>query len=132
MFSGAVRYISNWYNNRFKTRAAALDFGHCSEAEAARIMFARDLGISVYELRSVDMRGPKAVDLLERRMASLDLELAEVARLDPAAARDLRRGCTLCKSRSRCARDLTRNIPGEVWERYCPNIGTLSALNALH
>jgi hypothetical protein len=54
--------------------------------------------MSTSELRAAARKGPKAADLLLRRMADLDLDPKEVTRVEPAAFRDLQRVCTMCKS----------------------------------
>jgi hypothetical protein len=59
------------------------------------------------------------------------LDPKEVARVEPAALRDLQRVCTLCKSHRRCAWDFAHGAPLPTWERYCPNAGTLTALNGM-
>jgi hypothetical protein len=105
------------------------DFGCCGEAEIGRM--AKDLRMSASELRAVAKKGPKAADLLLRRMADLDLDPKEVAWLEPAAFRDLQRVCTMCKSHRRCAWDFARGAPPPTWERYCPNTGTLAALDGM-
>ena len=106
-----------------------LDFGCCGEAEIERM--ARDIRMSASELRAVARKGPKAADLLQRRMAALDLDPKEVSWLEPAALRDLQRVCTMCKSHRRCAWDFARKASLSSWERYCPNTSTLEALNAM-
>jgi hypothetical protein len=105
------------------------DFGCCGEAEIERM--ARDICLSTSELCAVARKGPKAVDLLFRRMVALDLDPKEVAWLEPAAFRDLQRVCIMCKSHRRCASDFARKASLSTWERYCPNTGTLEALNAM-
>lgn len=130
MFALARRF-KNWRCSRFKVRCVSSEFNPGSEIEVARMALARDSGMSVAELRSIDMRGPRAADLLPRRMTAFHLNLEEIARRDPAVARDLRRVCVLCKSRQRCAKDLARNAPPETWEPYCANSGTLAALNVM-
>jgi len=105
------------------------DFGCCGEAEIERM--AKDVRMSVSELRAVVRKGPKAADLLLRRMAALDLDPKEVACLEPAALRDLQRVCTLCKSHRRCASDFAHDAPLSAWESYCPNADTLAALSSM-
>jgi hypothetical protein len=91
---------------------------------------ARDVRMPVSELWAVSRRGPKAADLLLRRMTALDLDPNEVSRTEPETFRDLQRLCTLCRHHRRCARDFDREAATEVWDVYCPNTGTLAALNA--
>jgi hypothetical protein len=44
--------------------------------------------------------------------------------------RDLQRTCALCLSKRRCTHDLARHPADPVWEEYCPNAMTFSALRA--
>jgi len=123
-----LRLMLAWFRARFKA-ASESDFGCCDEAEIERM--ARDIRMSASELRAVTRKGPRAADLLLRRMADLGLDPKEAARVEPAALRDLQRVCTICKSHRRCALDFTRGASPPVWDQYCPNTGTLAALNGM-
>jgi hypothetical protein len=123
-----LKSLLAWCRAWFK-RSSESDFGLCDEAEIERM--ARDIRMSAFELRAMAKKGPKAADLLLRRMADLDLDPKEVTRLEPAAFRDLQRVCTICKSHRRCAWDFARGASPPVWDRYCPNTGTLAALNGM-
>jgi hypothetical protein len=106
-----------------------LDPEYCPKEEIERM--ARDLRMPASELLSASQRGPEAADLLRRRMATLDLDQNEVFRTEPGTLRDLQRGCTMCASHRRCARDFAR-APGTLaWKNYCPNVTTLMALDAM-
>ena len=100
-----------------------------ADEELERI--ANDAGVSVTEIHKLVSRGPEAANLLLRRMSSLNLESNEVAQIEPAAFKDLKKHCALCESRRRCAKDLALNSNDPAWEDYCPNAGTLKALNGL-
>jgi hypothetical protein len=100
-----------------------------AEEEVERI--ANDAGVSVAEIHKMVERGPDAANLLLRRMAALDLDRNEVARIEPQVFQELKKNCALCDSRRRCARDFAHNSSDPVWEEYCPNAGTLLALNVL-
>jgi hypothetical protein len=108
--------------------AAAAPLGCCDEGELVRL--ARDVGLSSAELRDLARLGPGSADLLLRRMAELDLDRAEVERTQPATFHDLQRVCMLCAHHRRCLRDLSHNAADPAWERYCPNVATLKALDA--
>lgn len=101
----------------------------CAETEIERI--AKDNGLSVSEFRTLASLGPNAADLLERRMAALDLDPVEVSQTAPYTFRDLQKLCSLCKNHGRCLRDLARDPANEAWKHYCPNAETLLALDAL-
>ena len=111
------------------TGNAGSDLKCCGEEEVARI--AQDLRISAGELRSLVARGPEAAELLMHRMAALDLDPEEVSRVQGPTFQDLQRVCTMCESRRRCARDLAHDAAGPQWKDYCPNAGTLLALDAM-
>lgn len=123
-----LRSMLAWCGAWFK-RSSESDFGCCDQAEIERM--ARDIRMSASELRAVAKKGPKAADLLQRRMAALDLDPKEVAWLEPAAFRDMQRVCTMCKSHRRCAWDFARRAPVSTWERYCPNTSTLEGLDGM-
>jgi hypothetical protein len=92
---------------------------------------ANDLGVSSAELYSLARSDTKGADLLKSRMTALDLDCQEVARLAPETLHDLQRLCSLCNRRKRCARDLARAPLDPCWKDYCPNVVTLSALDAM-
>lgn len=117
-----------WWRGWFNAKSES-GFGCCGEAEIERM--ARDLRMSASELRAVAAKGPKAADLLLRRMAALDLDPKEVTRLEPETFRDMQRVCTLCEAHRQCARDFAHDAPQSKWEQYCPNAGTLAALNGM-
>jgi hypothetical protein len=123
-----LRSFFNWCRAWIKAGAGS-EFGCCDEAEIERM--AKDMRMSASELRAVTKRGPNAADLLQCRMAALDLDPKEVARIEPAALRDLQRVCTLCIAHGRCARDFARHALPAEWDKYCPNTDTLAALNAM-
>ena len=102
---------------------------HCAEKEVESI--ARDNGISASDFRALVSLGPNASDLLERRMAVLDLDPVEVSEIAPQTFRDLQRVCSFCQSHRRCLRDLARDPGKPEWKDYCPNVETLMALDAM-
>ena len=104
-------------------------FDNCGDESVERM--ARDLGISPTELHQLDSRGPESADLLIERLAAMDLDRNEVARVEPAVFHDLQRVCTMCNCHRRCARDLARAPQDPAWKGYCPNAQTLATLSAL-
>ncbi len=115
-----------WDHSRSKTLN---ELRSCGEKEVEAI--ARDTGLSVADFRQLAKLGPNAPDLLERRMAALDLDPNEVSAIVPHTFRDLQRVCSLCDSQRRCLRDLARDPAIPAWKDYCPNAQTLMALDAL-
>ena len=101
-------------------------FSICGDEDVERM--GHELGISAAELRQVASKGPESADLLQDRMAALDLDRGEVARREPATFQDLQRVCTMCDCHRRRARDLECDPLNAAWEDYCPNVTTLKAL----
>ena len=95
-----LQSMFGWCRSWFKPRSES-DFGCCAEAEIERM--ANDLRMTASELRAMASKGPRAADLLARRMAALDLDPKEVSRLEPAAFHDLQRVCSMCAAHRRCA-----------------------------
>jgi hypothetical protein len=123
-----VHAILRWCRD-WTRRGSASELKCFGEEEVDRI--AKDVGVSVSELRTLARFGPKAADLLLRRMAALDLDRNEVAQTEPGTFQDLRRVCTMCESHRRCARDFAHDSANPEWKDYCPNAATLIALSAL-
>ncbi len=123
-FDAILQWCRDWAGSGPETQLKC--FG---DAEVERI--AKDVGVSASELRTLAMFGPEAADLLLRRMAALDLDRTEVARIEPQTFQDLQRVCIMCEHHRRCARDFASDSASEAWKDYCPNAATLIALNAL-
>ena len=115
-----MKTISDWWEDcvkRHRALNAVLQLHSRAKQEIQRI--------------TDEAGGPQAAALLLRRMAALDLDPNEVAQVEPSAFRELVRNCPPCSNRRRCLRDLTHNASNPAWEQYCPNAGTLLALDVL-
>ena len=104
-------------------------FEDCAEWDVERM--AKDTGVSPAELRRLVNLGEDSADLLVQRMAALDLDRSEVSATAPKTLQDLQRVCSFCKDHRRCALDLARDSADPAWKDYCPNVGTLLALDAM-
>ena len=127
-----IKAISNWWSNYTKRRHRLHESSELkcfAEEEIDRI--ANEAGVSAAEIHDLVKHSPEAPNLLFRRMTALNLDRDEVSRIDPSIFEELKTNCALCDSRRRCIRDLARDASDPVWEEYCPNAGTLQALNAL-
>jgi hypothetical protein len=91
-------------------------------------LLARDVNLSPWDLRAVAAKWPDGDDLLRRRLRTPQLDPELISSAQSCAHRDLERVCTLCGSKSRCERDLTRNAGSANWRDYCLNAATLDAL----
>ncbi len=115
---------------RWRERAGRdVDLDLCDPSEKEQI--ARDIGVSCDELRQFAKSNSHAADLLQERMAALDLDPNEVARMSPETMRDMQRLCALCKKHRQCARDLARNASDPAWKDYCPNLDALTSLDTM-
>ncbi len=119
------RHANKWreWSRRRKT-LMALD--RCGSVEMTRL--AHDIGVSETDFRVLASRWPDASDLLSQRMQLMNLDVNEITRLEPEAARDLQRVCGLCASQQRCRQDLASATSSRAWRSYCPNDPTFAAL----
>jgi hypothetical protein len=125
---GLVRELGHWWRTWRQRRRRLVELECCGPAEVEHI--ARDLGVSRAELSVLAGKWPDAADLLSRRLEQVNLDRAELARVEPQVLRDLERVCTLCGSKRKCEHDLTIHPSHPAWTEYCPNASTLSALIA--
>lgn len=122
-----LQAIRRWFRTR--SERAGLDLIALTDCEVVHI--AEDLSVSTAELYKLARSDARSTDLLKERMAALDLDCGEAARLVPATLHDLQRLCTLCSQQKRCAHDLAQTPLDPRWKDYCPNVTTLMALDAM-
>jgi hypothetical protein len=119
--------VGEWLKIWWERSTALAELDACSRPEMERV--ARDTGIGVGDLRVLAGKWPDAADLVHRRMAALGLDAAGVETAHPATMRDLQRVCSLCDNKRVCVHDLDRSPANAAWRDYCPNAGTLAALD---
>jgi hypothetical protein len=122
-----LQSILRWVRERASSQAYEL--AACGDREVEQI--AKDIGVSPAELYLLARSDAAGAELLPQRMAALDLDCKEVARLMPETMHDLQRLCTLCTAHRRCAHDLAHDPNDPNWKDYCPNVATLLALDAM-
>jgi hypothetical protein len=123
-----VDRLGRWWRTWSRRRRRLAELDCCGPAEVEHI--ARDLGISRAELSVLAGKWPEPADLLSRRLEQVNLDRAELARVEPQVLRDLERVCTLCGSKRKCEYDLVAHPSRSAWTKYCPNATTLGALIA--
>ena len=122
IFDSMIAAFRDWVRNG----KLNLRLDECDSYEVARM--ARDVGLSPNELRRMSKLKPDAAKLLLDRMAALRLDPGTLTKNDPSTMRDLQRLCSNCAGKKRCERDLVSHRDNPVWRQYCPNAGTLEAL----
>lgn len=88
---------------------------------------ARDLNISPTDLVSLMFTSSGSLESLNKRLAQEGLSQEALAASHPDELRDLRRICSLCTEKARCARDI-RCKRMATPAKYCPNELTLRFL----
>ena len=117
--------VFHWKKN---SDSQTLFLDECDNYELARM--ARDAGLTVSELRQLSKLGIDADKLVFQRMAALQLDADSISRTYPATMHDLQRLCSNCRSKKRCQHDLAYDRYNPLWRQYCPNAGTLEALQS--
>jgi len=89
---------------------------------------ARELNLSKAELSALTFQPSGSIESLSKRLFQAGLSEEELATAHGDVLRDLRRVCSQCQSKARCARDL-RHERRATPAKYCPNEQTLRALS---
>jgi hypothetical protein len=124
--SGVASRLARWWQGWTRRRKAMIQLDCCGAAEVERI--AHDVGLSRPELYAMAGKWPDAAEPLNRRLATLALDPADVRRIEPQVLHDLQRVCSLCRHGRECEHDLVERPSDPTWREYCPNVMTLDAL----
>lgn len=122
----AIARVLGWWSSTRERWARLAELQELSSDELGRV--AADFGVSPAELLEVSSRHDYTPELLERRLAALNLDPEEIRLLSPLLLRDLQRTCATCAERQRCKDDMNESPLAAGWESYCPNSGTLRTL----
>ncbi len=128
VFKSVVTTFREWAHKCKVMRQSRHQFDETDSHELARI--ANDVGLSPSELRRMAKLGPNAAKQLLDRMTALRLDPEVIAKTEPITMRDMQRLCSACASKKQCQRDLILDRDDPVWRQYCPNAGTLGALQS--
>lgn len=90
-------------------------------------VIARELNLSRTELLALILKPSGSLQSLSRRLSHAGLAEDDLDASHDDVLRDLRRVCSQCSSKARCARDLNRDRQATP-AKYCPNEQTLRAL----
>jgi hypothetical protein len=89
---------------------------------------AHDLRLSPADFEMLAREGNGQTANLGRLLNALGIDDAAMIRAEPAVVRDMERVCAMCPATARCARDLRAGTSGLTYREYCPNSGTIDAL----
>jgi hypothetical protein len=89
---------------------------------------AHETGMSESEFARMAKQADGLPELLARRLASLNMNPADIEKLSPVLLGDLARTCCGCGDKKQCKADFAVGDPEEAWKGYCPNAGTLTSL----
>src|SRR5262249_8576042 len=118
--------IAEWINEYRIMRGAQDELGQCTQDDVMSI--AKDLGMSVSDLRSLAAKGPGAAHALRKMLLALSVDPQALANTNPAVMRDLQRLCMVCSHKGRCQHELAEGTAAEHFREFCPNAYTLDAL----
>lgn len=90
-------------------------------------VIARELNLSRTELAALILKPSGSLQSLSRRLSHAGLAEDDLEASHGDVLRDLRRVCSQCASKARCARDLNHARQATP-AKYCPNEQTLRAL----
>ncbi|QQO23817.1 hypothetical protein JJB98_30025 [Bradyrhizobium diazoefficiens] len=90
-------------------------------------VIARELNLSRTELAALIFKPSGSLQSLSRRLSHAGLAEDDVEASHGDVLRDLRRVCSQCASKARCARDVNHARQATP-AKYCPNEQTLRAL----
>lgn len=90
-------------------------------------VIARELNLSTTELAALILKPSGSLQSLTRRLSHAGLAEDDLEASHGDVLRDLRRVCSQCASKARCARDLNHARQATP-AKYCPNEQTLRAL----
>ncbi len=118
--------VAGWINKYREASGLHDEFGHCSPEDVRQI--AKDLGVSVSELRKLATKGPGAAELMEKMLIALRVNPHALVKTNSAVMRDLQRLCVVCTQKGRCEHELAKGTASEHFREFCPNAFTLDAL----
>lgn len=90
-------------------------------------VIARELNLSGTELAALILKPSGSLRSLSKRLSHVGLAEDDLEASHGDVLRDLRRVCSQCSSKARCARDLNHARQATP-AKYCPNEQTLRAL----
>ena len=120
------RRLRERWRRMLRNRRSLVELAACPPSELQRI--ARDVGVSVSDLRLIATAHPGPSEFLPQRLGLLGLDPAYVKSALTATYRDLERTCAMCTAWRRCARDLANGDVQAGMSSYCLASPAIDAL----
>ena len=117
ILSEVFRGLSERWGRMLRNRRSLVELAACPPSELQRI--ARDVGVSVSDLRIMAAAHAGPSELLPRRLGLLGLDPAYVKSALTVTYRDLERTCAMCPAWRHCARDLAKGDAQAGMDSYC-------------
>src|SRR5262245_57204382 len=124
--NAVFRGLRERWRRMLRNRRSLVELAACPPNELQRI--ARDVGVSVRDLRIIATAHPGPSELLPQRLRLLGVDPAYVKSALTATYRDLERTCAMCQAWRRCARDLANAAVQAGMDSYCLCSPTIDAL----
>ncbi len=121
----AESFFGSFFNCAKSTLSKWREVSRLDSREFAAV--ACDLNMSSAELAALMSTPSGSLNSLNKRLAYAGLPEAALAASHPDELRDLRRVCSQCVEKRRCARDI-RHKRMATPSKYCPNESTLRML----
>lgn len=118
--------VANLVKQWKEVAASARELAAFGDAIAS---IAEDLKLSPAELRALASKGADAAKELPCLLDALRISIQTLADREPLVLRDLQRVCTMCDQKRLCNREVLAGTASASYRHYCPNTGTLDALN---
>ena len=121
-----LRAIANWVKRYRQAAGLRAELNHFGPEDVAAT--ARDIGVSLEELRFAVEKGPHAADELARLLKALGVDPDKLAHADPAMMRNLQKVCLACEVKGHCRHELATGSAARNYRGYCPNAITLDQM----
>ena len=119
---GVAAAFERWLSDRAAARA------YETLGPEDRDALARDLGLDQDRLSRIVARGSRAGEELPRLLEAVNVDMGEIGRTDPDLLRDMQVTCSTCSVVRACRPHLDSGVARLVYQDYCPNAETISAL----
>lgn len=91
---------------------------------------AHDIGVTPDQLAHLIHKGHGDRRLMPTMVAQNGIDLAHLAKTEPALVHDMERVCALCDDTRTCKRDLAKGEGAQHYHQSCLNAATIDALKA--